>query len=479
MELNLPQTVNRMKDLSDDIERLSDKEDLSPEQDIQLAESHEEFGALGHHRNGLIREERLAEVRHVMKNVPGNVYKGDGFEEDPIGEPGSAVAARNDDPWNIEDMRARSLDPGAYDDEIRARALSAVELMPGSTDARKTVSARLVETYPSIARFALATSSPEFQRAFGKWLKFGDAAAAAYTDDEQKAVVRAMSLTDTAGGFLVPFQLDPTVIITSDGSLNEIRQVAREVVATGDVWNGVSSGAISFSWDAEAAEVSDDTTTFAQPTVAIHKGQGFIPISVEALADEANVTQEIGRLLAFGKDTQDAAAFATGTGSGEPFGIVVALTDGASQIDSITTDVFAIADLYALDDALPARYRANASWLANRAIYNDVRQFDTAGGAGLWEMLPSDVPNKLLGRGVFESEDMDGSLTALADNKVLIYGDFSEFVIADRVGMTVETIQHLFHVDNNLPSGQRGILAWYRLGSDSVNDGAFRMLDVT
>ena len=66
------------------------------------------------------------------------------------------------------------------------------------------------------------------------------------TDAEQ----RAMSLTDNAGGYLVPFQLDPTVIVTSNGSVNDIRQAARTVVATGDVWNGVSAGAVSWSWDA-------------------------------------------------------------------------------------------------------------------------------------------------------------------------------------------------------------------------------------
>src|SRR3990167_6606583 len=118
MELNLQQTVNRMKDLSDEVERLAGKDDLTPEQDSQLAEFHVEFDALENHRLGLIREERLAEVRNVMAKVPGNIYKGDGFDSDPMGEPGSATVDRNANPWAIEDMRARSLNPGAFDEEI-------------------------------------------------------------------------------------------------------------------------------------------------------------------------------------------------------------------------------------------------------------------------------------------------------------------------------------------------------------------------
>jgi HK97 family phage major capsid protein len=289
-----------------------------------------------------------------------------------------------------------------------------------------------------------------------------------------------MSLTDNAGGYLVPFQLDPTVIITSAGSLNEIRRAARQVVATGDVWNGVSAGETSWSWDAEASEASDDTSTFAQPAITVRKAVGFVPISIEAPQDEQNVAQEVGRLLTSGKETLEATAFATGaSGSGQPIGIVTALTGGSSVVASATTDTFAIADVYAVQSALPARYRAQASWLANNSIYNRVRQFDTAGGAGLWERIGNDRPPELLGRSAYEAEAMDGTITALADNLVLIFGDFSNYVIADRVGMTVEFIPHLFHTDNNLPSGQRGWYAYFRVGADSVADGAFRVLNVT
>ena len=75
---------------------------------------------------------------------------------------------------------------------------------------------------------------------------------------------------------------------------------------------------------------------------------------------------------------------------------------------------------------------------------------------------------------------MDGVITALADNLMAIFGDFSNYVIADRVGMTVETIQHLLDGSTpSVPTGQRGVYAYYRVGADSVNDGAFSMLNVT
>lgn len=44
--------------------------------------------------------------------------------------------------------------------------------------------------------------------------------------------------------------------------------------------------------------------------------------------------------------------------------------------------------------------------------------------------------------------------------------------------MTVEFLPHLVGA-NNRPTGQRGWYAYFRVGADSVNDGAFRMLNLT
>ena len=55
-------------------------------------------------------------------------------------------------------------------------------------------------------------------------------------------------------------------------------------------------------------------------------------------------------------------------------------------------------------------------------------------------------------------------------------GDFRNFVIAQRAGMEVEYVPNLFDTTTGTPTGQRGLFAWARVGSDSVNDNAFRML---
>src|SRR5690606_5534720 len=120
-------------------------------------------------------------------------------------------------------------------------------------------------------------------------------------------------------------------------------------------------------------------------------------------------------------------------------------------------------------------------WLANRSIYNKVRQLDTAGGANLWVRLDAATPPELIGYPAHEASAMDGTINPAVTetNLVLLFGDFSKFLIVDRVGMDVELIPHLFGAANRFPTGQRGIYAVWRNSSKILADNAFRLLKVT
>lgn len=488
------QSVNRLRDIQSELERLGELNELTPEDETYFDSLTTEFTDVDGHRKRLERSAVLAGVRAASSGIGGtslrtergSIRPGSDYDRDSVLEPDSIEDARFRNPWDLSEVRTFGRPQTEVATELRSRALSAIEQMQGANDDIRQAATRIVERFDSadskIARHALITSSPAYLRA---WSKMARNRPQSLTQEEAIALeaaenFRAMSLTDSAGGFLVPFQLDPAVINTANGSRNDIRMAARQVIATGDVWNGVSSASVSWSWDAEGSEVSDDAPTFGQPSIPIYTARGFVPISIEALADEANVTATVAELLSKGKDDLEAPAFITGSGTGQPTGIVTALTGTSSEVNAITDDVFALADVYALQGALPARYRANASWLANNLIYNKIRAFDTAGGAGFWANLNDGRPPLLMNRPALEAEAMDGTLTTsgAVSNFITVFGDFSNYVIADRIGMTVEFIPHLFHTSNNRPSGQRGWMAHARMGADSVNDGAFRMLDM-
>jgi len=480
--------VNRLRDITTELERLGELNALTPEDETYFGELTEEFRGLNEHRKRLERDAELATIRNAAKNVgalrlergSGGTTSSTDYDRDPILNPDSIEDHRFRNPWDLSEVRTFGRDKDDIRTELRSRAVDAIEKMQGANDVIREAGTTILERWDdgesTIARMVLGTSKPAYVRG---WSKMARNQGHLLSVDERQALdeVRAMSLTPSGGGYLVPFQLDPTVIITANGSNNQIRQISRQVVATGNAWNGVTSGLVSWSWDAEASEVSDDATTFAQPAIPIYMARGFVPISIEAIEDEANVTSNVAELLAGGREVLEAAAFTNGTGVGQPTGVVTALTGTASELASATADTFALADVYSLFGSLPTRYRRNASWVGNTLIYNRVRQFDTAGGAGLWTTLGNAQPDSLLGRRAVEAEDMSGAIVAVTNNRILVVGDFSNYVIADRIGMTVEFIPHLFGTTNGRPKGQRGWFAYYRTGASVVNSAAFRMLN--
>lgn len=86
----------------------------------------------------------------------------------------------------------------------------------------------------------------------------------------------------------------------------------------------------------------------------------------------------------------------------------------------------------------------------------------------------------LLGRPVHEVSFMDVSNPAVtATSYVAVHGSFDQYVIADRIGLTVEFIPHLFSPTNQRPTGQRGWFAYKRTGANVTVADAFRILRVT
>jgi HK97 family phage major capsid protein len=67
--------------------------------------------------------------------------------------------------------------------------------------------------------------------------------------------------------------------------------------------------------------------------------------------------------------------------------------------------------------------------------------------------------------------------TTTTGSKVGIVGDFSNYVIADRIGLEVEIVPTLFGT-NHRPTGQRGVFARWRVGTVVAVPNAFRYLEV-
>lgn len=414
------------------------------------------------------RRERLAR----LAGEPGRVERPSDYARPVVG----ARTAKNI--FDLSEIRglARSFDDlgGLY----RDHAMRAVEIarFPGTKDREGAQSqvARLLDSVDdkngTLARRILVSGSPVYERAFGKAVLAGNTNG--LTTEERTALALG---TDTNGGYAVPFMLDPSVILTSDGSINPLRRIARVVQIVGKEWQGLTSSGITVSRDSEAAEVSDDGPTFAQPTVRTVKVQGFVPFSIEIEQDWATMRSEMTMMLADAKETEEATSFVTGDGTGNnPGGVPGSLDYATCQVDG--SNSFTSADLYAVEEELAPRWRARASWMANRSIYNRIRQLGSASDGGdLWVRLGQGLPPELIGYPAYEASAMT-TTTAGTNDRLLVFGDFSQFLIVDRVGMSVELVPHLFATGANRPSGQRGLYAFWRNNATVLVQNAFRFL---
>jgi HK97 family phage major capsid protein len=444
------------------------------------------------------RAARLADLSGEPKNV-----------EEGFGRVNTrrAGVATGDDIYDLSTLR--SADANTLRQELRDRSLRSVdkarfgvEHMGSQNRNREQCQAEIeklvdreyqservgFDVESSVSRRILITGSPTYKRAMQKYVAGRQYAC---TADEQ----RALSVgTGSAGGFALVYTLDPTMIPTSNYSVNPFRAIARNVQITGtNEWKALTSGAITAAYAAEATQSSDNAPTLAQPDLIVDKAQAFVPFSIELGEDWDMLQESMAQDLSDAKDDLEASKFATGAGHGsnEPKGIITAATATTTAGGS---GAFAIADLYKLLEALPPRFRPRAQWASNLFIVDKIRQFDTAGGSGVW-IDGSSTPDlrglgpqadagaagavnstgipQLLGRNFWESTGMASVLTT--GTKILVIGDWRYFVIVDRVGMNVEFIQNLVGA-NQRPTGQRGLYAYWRNQSDVLSTAAFQVL---
>lgn len=325
------------------------------------------------------------------------------------------------------------------------------------------------------ARGVLLRSTDDYASA---WVKLVSGREFALTAEERTV----LGVTTNANGkYLLPTHLDPTIILTSALSTNEVRKLARVVTLTDGqpAWNGITSAGVTASWDGEVVEVSDDSPTFGQPSIPTERAQALVQASISAVEDISDLGNDVMMMFADAKDRLEGAAHANGAGTNDQptgvFAAVAAVT--ASRVTSTTAATIGLVDLNAVYTGVPARYRRSSTWLANPVYTVAIKALGSALGASYSGDLTEPVAGRILGRPLVESDDAPTTQTTTALDREVLLGDFKQYVIVDRpAGMSVEYIPHLFNTATNLPDGRRAWYATWRNGADVTNVDAFRLL---
>ena len=393
----------------------------------------------------------------------------------------AAIAEAAKNPSNREATYGGQSAPESRDNAHRAIELRSDVLSPEAGDRLTALVDR--DSAGIDSRYLKAVANPAYERAFGKRLINPSGGANTVLDpDEGEAVQvvaksmqeRAMALDPTsAGGYAVPFALDPTMMLTNDGAVNPIRELATVTTIATSTWQGISTAGVTASFADELTEVADGTPTLAQPEIPTEKAQCFVPVSIEVASDWSSLQQELGAVFADAKSNLEASVFIGGTASPQPVGLV---TGGTVTVATAGTAAVAVGDIYSLQQDLPPRYQPNASFLASNTISNTIHRL-VAKGDGTNAALMSEDRTSILGKPLHEVSTLDSTTTTAS--KPLVYGDIAAgFRVVDRVGMSIEVIDHVLGASQR-PIGARGFYAYWRVGAAVQATEALRVLTVT
>jgi HK97 family phage major capsid protein len=275
--------------------------------------------------------------------------------------------------------------------------------------------------------------------------------------------------TDSSGGYLVPNEFEKTLVQALQEH-NIMRQLSRVIrTGSGELQIPVAASTGTAAWIAEGSEIPLSDETFGQVTLSAYKLGTMIKVSHELLNDsafplETFLAQDFGRRIG----VLEEQAFVSGDGVNKPTGFLATAPVGKVAGSATALSFDDVMDLYR---KLKSPYRAKAVFIANDMTVGALQKLKSNDGQYLWNpSLTAGQPDTILGRPVYTSNFMP---QIAAGEKVLAFGDFSYYWIADRQGRTFERLNELF-----AQSDQVGFKATQRVDGKLILPEAVALLQM-
>lgn len=278
--------------------------------------------------------------------------------------------------------------------------------------------------------------------------------------------------TDPDGGYLVPDEFEKQ-LIQKLHEANILRSISNVIQTnSGEHKIPVVATEGTASWMEEEAAYTESNTQFSQVSLGAHKLGTLIKVSEELLNDSAfdligYLSEEFGRRLGDAEEK----AFLTGTGSGQPTGMLNDTTGAALGSTAKSSTDINFDDLIDLFYSLRAPYRKNAVFIMNDDTVKAVRKLKDKNDQYIWQpSVQAGQPDRILNCPVLTSQYMP---TLAASNKPVLFGDFNYYWIADRQGRTFKRLNELYAV-----TGQVGFLGSQRVDAKVILPEAIKYLSM-
>jgi HK97 family phage major capsid protein len=336
--------------------------------------------------------------------------------------------------------------------------------------------------------------SESYTEAFTTAIHTGLHGQSLVSDRQRDLLARGRALgvgIGATGGFAVPFQLDPTLILQSAGAVDPMRRIARVEMGHAKEFDLVTTQGVVAAYAAEGAEVPDGSPTLAQPKLVPSRAHAFVPFSLELGVTWDAAASELTSLLTDAGGLLDAQAHITGSGTapipqGIVTGLVAAGTASLSYVTTATAGVTTLADLQLLQRTVAPRFRPKSQFIANLATIQLAQTFQVVTGQSAVQGSAQSVGGMsetggpsltLLGDPLSEASYMDSSPTTTGQH-IAVAGDFhSGYCVYDVVPSWVLPVPMLFG-PNQRPTAQRGLYLFRYSAAQVVNLAALALLTV-
>ena len=285
-------------------------------------------------------------------------------------------------------------------------------------------------------------------------------------------VTNALSIgTDSEGGYLCPDEYERTLVqaLEDEVFFRSLANVIR--TSSGDRKIPIVTSKGEAAWIDEGGQFPESDDSFGQTSIGAHKLATMIKVSDELLNDSVfNIEQYIAKEFARRIGAKEEEAFFVGDGTGKPIGIFNT-TGGADTGVEVTGTSITFDDVMDLYYSLRAPYRNKATWLLNDSTVKAIRKLKDGNGNYIWQpSVREGEPDRILNRPYRTSIYVP---EIAAGNRIMAFGDFSYYWIADRQGRSFKRLNELFAT-----TGQVGFLASERVDGKLVLSEAVKTMDL-
>ena len=251
------------------------------------------------------------------------------------------------------------------------------------------------------------------------------------------------------GGYTVPDEFEHQLI---EGLEDEnIMRPLVHVISTGSGEHKIPIVAShgSGSWIEEEQQIPESDDSFTQVSLSAHKFATMIRISRELLNDSAfDMAAYIAHEFVRRAGAAEEEAIISGDGSHKPIGLLHDTLGAGVGVTAASATAITADELIDLQHSIKSGYRRKACWIMNDATIKAIRKLKDGQGQYIWQPgIREGAPDMLFNQKVLMSNYMP---LPEAGKKAILYGDYSYYWLAEREGRTLERLNELYAVTDQV-----------------------------